>query len=51
MQKSSPHCFYSTVKSGGGSAETVPSQSVTDPCGSDRIGRIAASLANAPEQY
>ena len=51
MQKSSPHCFYSTVKSGGGSAETVPSSSAADTCGNDRIGRIAASLAHAPEQY
>ena len=52
MQKNSPHCFYSTVRSGGGELENLPQHtSVPDLPGHDRIGRIAASIARAPEQY
>ena len=50
MQKSSPHCFYSSVKSGGGSVSTVSECGTPDIPEHDRIGRIAASLAGAPEQ-
>lgn len=52
MQKTSPHCFYSTVRSGGGSVEVTPAASAVSGIPEyDRIGRIAASLAQAPEQY
>ena len=50
MQKNSPHCFYSSVKSGGGSVGAVAGEGNPEVPGYDRIGRIAASLAQAPEQ-
>ncbi|MBR7104031.1 MAG: hypothetical protein IKC65_03730 [Lentisphaeria bacterium] len=51
MQQSSPHCFYSRVRSGGGqvSSPSLPAEQTGVP-GYDRIGRIAASLVHAPEQ-
>ena len=51
MQKNSPHCFYSTVKSGSGTIPAAPETSEKNEIPAyDRIGRIAASLARVPEQ-
>ena len=52
MQKNSPHCFYSTVKSGGGTAAPAVENNAgnVEIPSYDRIGRIAASLVHAPEQ-
>lgn len=50
MQKSNPHCFFSQVKSGGGGIGKDPAAAPDEAhfeC--DRIGRIAASIAHAPE--
>lgn len=52
MQKNSPHCFYSTIRSGGGNALPTgegANENIEIPA-YDRIGRIAASLVHAPEQ-
>lgn len=51
MQKNSPHCFYSSVKSGGGAVGNVSGAESPELPEFDRIGRIAASLSRAPEQH
>jgi hypothetical protein len=51
MQKNSPHCFYSSVRSGGGAAGNTSGSKSPEIPEHDRIGRIAASLALAPEQH
>lgn len=51
MQKSSPHCFYSSIKSGGGEIPVISSAADGSAIHEqDRIGRIAASLAHVPGQ-
>ena len=50
LQKSHPHCFFSQVKSGGGGIRHDPAVTPAETdFGGDRIGRIAASIAHAPE--
>ena len=52
MQKNSPHCFYSRIQSGGGTA-AAPSRVADrpeEPFEQDRIGRIAVRLAGIPER-
>ena len=52
MKKNSPHCFYSRIQSGGGSA-SAPSPAADrpeEPPEQDRIGRIALRLAGLPEK-
>ena len=51
MQKSSPHCFYSSVRSGGGAVGNTSGPENQEVPEYDRIGRIAASLVHAPEQH
>ena len=52
MQKNSPHCFYSRIRSGGGAA--APANRAADrpeePPEQDRIGRIALRLAGIPDR-
>ena len=49
MRQSSPHCFYSRIRSGGGTVPAVRPAGIDDVPEHDRIGRIAASLAGLPE--
>ena len=50
MQQNSPHCFYSRIRSGGGTVPAVRPPAADDIPEHDRIGRIAASLAGLPEK-
>ena len=52
MRKNSPHCFFSRIRSGGGTA-SAPSPAPDrpeEPPEQDRIGRIALRLAGLPER-
>jgi hypothetical protein len=50
MRQNNPHCFYSRIRSGGGTVPAVRPAGIDDIPEHDRIGRIAASLAGLPEK-